>query len=158
MSIYIHIPNIQGNVTKKEHANWIEIDSLNVSANRHINMQVGKMYDRTSSTPNFSEISFTKELDKASSLLFALTHNDKALNKVTIDVCASSTSTKAYSQYILSDVLLSKYHVSYSNNAKAQEHISLSYSKIETVFNGLDESSSQTPVRAGFDLTEAKKL
>lgn len=70
MSIVMQIENIKGSVQTSDHADWIPIQSCSVGVARMMT-NVGSAVDRSTSVPDFTEMSFTKSSDIASTQLLA---------------------------------------------------------------------------------------
>ena len=66
MAIYMKYGGIQGDVTESQHANWIELNSLQFGVGRGVSSATGSTEDREASAPSVSEITITKDLDKSS--------------------------------------------------------------------------------------------
>jgi type VI secretion system secreted protein Hcp len=158
MAIYMHFDGIDGSVTSKGHEKWIDLNSLQWGVGRGISITVGSSSDREASTPSISEISVTKLMDKTSALLFQEACIGKA-KKVTLHLCKTGPdSIDTYMEYILDDCMISGYSVS-SGGDRPSESLSLSFAKMTMSYTPYDKSgSAETPVKAGYDLTTAKKV
>jgi len=154
-AIYMLIPGINGDATQNEHVNWIEIDSLQFSITRAISDSAGTQ-NREASAPSVSEFTLTKEMDRASPLIFfdAVT-GDKG-NDVTIHITQTGASTVTYVEYKLTNALVSAYSVS-SGGDRPVETLALSFTAIEFKYTPLDGTGkSINPIVKSWDLATQK--
>lgn len=70
MSIVLQIQDIKGSSQTKDHEDWIPIMSCSLGVARMMT-NVGSAVDRSTSVPDFTEMSFSKATDIASTQLFA---------------------------------------------------------------------------------------
>jgi len=156
MAIYIQIDGIKGDVTSKGHEGWIEVHSCDFEVKRELEIQTGKVVNRESTTPTFAEVILTKHADQSSPKLFDKACRGKAIDTVKIDLCRTSEEMKAYSQYTLNDVIISKYADSMHHEGKPIETIHLNYTKIEKVYTPGDaQHQSGSPIRSSYDIKTA---
>lgn len=160
MAIYMKIDGLDGAVTSKGHENWIQLDSFNAGVNRHVTTEVGRVVNRDASVPSFSEVLVTKRPDKSSPLLFEKACLGNAIPEVLIDICATDSDLKPYSQYRLSKVIISRYHDQSQGQAHSgRELLHLNFVQIEKTFTARDiDNKPLSPVTAGYDLQAAEKM
>ena len=87
MATYLKAGNIKGNVTARNHDNWILIDCFEFSVRRSITSYVGRSNNRDISAPSLSSIIIHKRVDQASAQLFQQLLKGKAIKEVAIDIC-----------------------------------------------------------------------
>ncbi len=158
MAIYIKIDGIKGNVTTDGYTDWVEVSSLQWGTGRAIMTETGKICDREGSTPTFSEISLTKDMDKSSPYIF--TESVAGISKpVDIHILRTEAGgTTAYVQYELENCLISSYSVS-SGGDKPTESFSLNFTKIIMKYiPGKEDHTADAPIPAGYDIETAKKV
>jgi type VI secretion system secreted protein Hcp len=161
MPIYIKYGDIKGDVTAEGHKGadcWVEVNSFQWGVGRGISSPTGGAADREASAPSVSEITLTKPMDVSSYrwLEEALWGEGQA---VTIDFCKTDKDKlEVYAQYILSDTMISGYSAS-SGGDRPSESLSLSFSKFEFVFTGMNPNNAggENP-RTGYDIGSAKKV
>ena len=110
---------------------------------------------------SFSDISVTKHVDKASPKIFEACATGKHIPKAVISVKKAGGSQEEYMKWTLSDVVISGYSTSGSNNGDEipMEQVSFNFAKIETEYKE-QKASGQVggAVKAGFDLKTNKKV
>jgi type VI secretion system secreted protein Hcp len=108
---------------------WIEVNSFSWGVGRGIGSPMGGTADRESSAPSVSEIVVTKYVDKASPALSKCAATGCHYAKVILAV-RKAGGGQAYQQYVLTNVMVSSYHVS-SGGDNPTESLSLHFTKIE---------------------------
>ena len=159
MPIYMEYDSgaIQGDVTEKNHTNWIEINSCQFGVGRGIASATGNTTDREQSNPSVSEIVVTKNLDAGSADLFK--ESLKGLGKtVKIEFCVSTQEQgmQPYLTLTLTNNLISGYSIS-SGGDRPTESLSLNFTKIEYKNIPRDEAhAEQGPKIYTYDLGTAE--
>ncbi|MBS0351636.1 MAG: type VI secretion system tube protein Hcp [Proteobacteria bacterium] len=121
------IPKIEGPITANGYQKWIPLFSLNCGVGRKIETAPGRVSDRIHSDALGTEMEIIKPIDQSSPLLFSEACGGPAISKVKIDMCHSSTDgLTMYLQYILSNVLVSGYHL-HVDAESTYELITLNY-------------------------------
>lgn len=153
-SVYLKIDTIPGEAVDKGHEGWIKLSSANWGAVRAISAPTGGTGDREASRPSISEVTVTKQIDKASSKLFlAAVAGDATTVPVILELVDDST-LRVYYRLTLDSVMVSSQSSSAATGAsKGDESISLNFTKIKVesfdAKGGLVHSG-------GYDLIEAK--
>ena len=147
--------NIKGDVTADGYMNWIELNSFQWGVNRAISSPTSGGA-REASAPSVSEITITKMMDQSSPSLLqqALAGEGKP---VVIDLVKTDSrgTLFAYAEYKLENVLISSYSVS-SGGDRPSESISLSFTKVQFIFNSQSIDGTITPSQLTYDLTSAR--
>ncbi len=158
MAVYIEYEGIPGNVTAEGFANHISVHSIQFGVGRGITMEAGHMANREATKPSLSEITFTKNADVSSTLLFKESVSGAAGKKVKIKfVQTGADAVVPFMEYQLEDCLVSGYSLSAGGESDPVESISLSYAKITVVYSDFDKKNAgKPPARAHYDLTTAK--
>jgi type VI secretion system secreted protein Hcp len=143
MAIYLKIDGIQGDATESNHTNWVTVDSYQFSTAREVKARIGNTAIREFSEPSVSDFTLTKPLDKASGGIFreALVGNQGKTHQ--IDVTSTGQGGTVLLTYVLSNVMVSNYHIS-SGGERPIESITLNFSKVEVTFNPIGGSRSVT--------------
>ena len=162
MSIYLHLDGkqgeIKGNVTDKNHTDWIQLDSaeFNGVVNR-VNMITGQTTHAVNGKPAFGEFSMTKGLDASSNLLFQYAHTGEVIHTATIHYVSADNPVKVYFEIILENVFISFFNHSHpGGNHYPGEKFNLSYTQIEQKYLGTDKDA--TPIPSGYNISTASSL
>lgn len=157
MAIYVKIDGIEGDVTKKGHENWVDVQSMQFGVDRSISTPTGRAANRETSEPNVSEVTLMRELDKSSPLLFKEAVVGRQGKKVQIDLVATGDPGELYMTYKLDNVLVSGYTVAANETGRPTETISLNFSKIEMSYTARDAGNTgKAALRCEYDLATAK--
>jgi type VI secretion system secreted protein Hcp len=157
MPIYMNYNSlaIKGDVTEKNHTNWIELNSFQWGLGRGISSPTGASADRESSAPSISEITVTRMQDAATVPLV-----NEALQgegqTVIIDFCKTDKGDlEVYLEYTLTNCMISGYSIS-SGGDRPTESISLNFTKIEVKNTPMVGSGANaSPLTVTYDLTTA---
>lgn len=158
MSILIQFDGIDGEATEQGHAKWIAAHSLQFGFGRGISTPQGNTAHRETSAPSVSEITFTKDMDAASSKLFTSSLNEIAGKTVKIDMCRTGGAggLVVYATYTLTNTLISGYSVS-SGGDRPAESVSLNFTAMEFKYTPFDANNNPgTPVTVKYDLSTTK--
>lgn len=147
---YLKIDGIDGEAVAEAHEGWINIESVQFSAQREISPDT-----REASRPQISDLVVTKRVDKSSPKLFteavmgapgktAIVHFTKPV---------ASGNEEVYMKFILSDILVSS--LSTSGGELLSESVSVSFPKVEIHYIPFDQAGTpQKPVIATYDVTK----
>lgn len=135
MPIYLKFGSIQGDVTESGHVGWIELNSLQWGLGRGVSSPTGSSENRESSAPSVSEITTTKNYDKATiKLLQDAFEGTGAGDGATVQIDFVRTTKgklDVYLSYELTDVIISGYSIS-SGGDTPSESLSFNFVKIKT--------------------------
>jgi type VI secretion system secreted protein Hcp len=156
MSIYLKMNGIKGNVSTKEHENWIDVESIQWRVVRAISNATGTNTNWETSKTGISEVSITKMMDASSPLIFTAACNGKA-QKTQIHLTnvnsKNPNNVTTYMKYELVDSMVSSYSVS-SEGELPTESITFTFTKMTMKFIPHNNSGDpQSPVPAGYDMT-----
>jgi len=159
MPIYMKYGSIAGDVTESGHAGWIEINSLQWGVGRGVSSPTGSSEDRESSAPSVSEVTITRELDKASvKLLTEAYQGTGSGDAATVQFDFTRTTSgklQIYYTIILSNVIISGYSIS-SGGDRPSESISMNFVKIETNFIPMKpDGTPDNGIKITYDLGKA---
>jgi type VI secretion system secreted protein Hcp len=160
MPIYMKYGAIAGDVTESGHAGWIELKSFQWGVGRGVSSPTGSSEDRESSAPSVSEVTVTKEFDKASVKLLTEAYQgtgDGDAKTVQIDfVRTNKGKLDIYSTFTLSNVIISGFSLS-SGGDRPSESLSLNFVKIETSVTPMKpDGTADNAVKITYDLGQAK--
>jgi len=130
MSIYMKISEITGNITAKNHENYIGLQTAEFSVNRSIKTNVGYINNRINGPATATEMLISKNLDISSPKLFLETCiGSKAKDPVEIIFCHNTN--EPYLTYILHNVLFSGYFMD-ADDASIIEQLTLNFTAVES--------------------------
>lgn len=156
MAIYMKYGKIDGDVTAAGHEKWIELHSLQWGVGRGISSPVGHSAERESSAPSISEVTITKDMDKASPILFGQACWGEGTKCELHLVKTDKGKLSTYMTYELTNTLISGYSVS-SGGDKPTESLSLNFTKVEMKYIPHDAGTKGSgPVPAMYDLATGK--
>lgn len=166
MTIYMRIDGMQGDVTAKGHAGWIQLIDIQFQVKRYINAQPGRVVDREGTRPELSEILVRKYMDRTTPLIFSEACVGKAKSNITIELCTTNQALQAYMQYHLSNAVISAYEVmcdpaklSVYKSQFPIEQVNLSFDKLEMKFTPYDQAHNpESPIPAAYDLKQAMMI
>ncbi len=140
--IFIDLGNgIKGESIQEGHADKIVASSVQWGVGRTVANYAGG--SRETSTPNFSEMTFTKMFDISSNDIAKAASNGTNLGEVTITFRKDSGEAGIdYLIYTLANVLITHYSVS-SGGETPSESVSLNYSKIKSEYKKLANEHSE---------------
>ncbi len=166
MGAYMKINGMNGNVSANGLQDNIELSTVHFSVHRKMNTKPGAISDRQGTKPSLSEVTVTKEVDKASPLLFKDATVGTPIPTVEIQFVNSGKDTNVYHTVTLSNVLISGYELHHNDaqttgeesaNIKPKEKITFNYTKLEVKNTPYDHSNkAQSPVASGYNLETAQ--
>jgi type VI secretion system secreted protein Hcp len=148
----------QGKVTATGYAKYMEVDSFQWGVGRGISMTVGGGKERKASVPSFSEVSFSRQADDASPVIFQESVRGKGNNlKICIIQLDAAGAAEEHCVVELDDCLISSYSASAGGDGTIQESFSISFTKIDYGFTERDETGAADGalVNSVYDLTTA---
>lgn len=158
---FLELDGIPGESKDQAHPAVIQVESFSFGASNSGIVGGGGGGAGTGKV-SFSDISFSKVIDKTSPLLYLNTANGKILKKATLFVRRTiSNAALDYYTVTLSDALLTRVQTSGQGDALPRESFSLSFSKIEISYipqkadGSLDKLN---PVKSGWDVVSNKAL
>jgi type VI secretion system secreted protein Hcp len=162
MSIYLKSSDIPGAVTAKGFENTFEIQSISYGITRNIGSRIGTTAS-DSSVANLSEISLSKQLDVASTKLFAASLDGKILSSMVISfVRQNAAGPETFLEITLGNVIVSSFSTSGVGGATTEaptETFTLNYGTI-SVKNTPPKAdgSAGTPATTGWNRVQNMKM
>jgi len=144
---------VNGESAVAEHDKWINCDSVQFGVGRSI-MSVGGGADRESSNPSFSEVTFAKSMDVASTEIFMQATCGKALGKAEIHFIQTGGTAAKGQTYLtieLDEAMVSSYSMS-SGGDRPSESFSLNFTKISYKYDKWDGDTSTDGDEKKWDL------
>jgi len=151
VDMFLKIDGIDGESQDKDHSGWIEIGSVSYSIS---SPTTSTSSGGATGKADFSDVSITKVLDKASPNIAVSAANGKFYSGAEIHFCDSASSV-CYFKIELRDVMISSYSFSGGGDIPT-ESVSLNYNSIKWTYNTLDPDSkdSKGDVTAGWNIRE----
>ena len=143
MFIKIEGGGIVGESSDSKHKEWIEISSFSRGVTQAAGGQRSTSGAPAGARADFSDVTITKELDKASPKLMIACAQATALSKVTIEFCRAVGEKGKYMEYILEDAIISSVSTSGGGGGLPQESISFNYGKITEKYYLTDQKSGK---------------
>lgn len=140
--ILINIPGIKGSTTVKGHEDWIAVDSFQWGVGRSVehSKNSGRAAKNVSS-PNISEVTFTRGADMASPNLFYESCGGDVIKNTTIEVIeVVKNQPQTIAKITLENVHVSSYSIS-SGGDNPSESFALNFTKLKYEYgNGNDRA------------------
>lgn len=154
MAIFIKFEKIKGSTTDSKFKEEVEVASFQWGAGVGVSNAQGG--DRTTSTASVSEITVTKQVDKASEHLFKSLLKGEDVGKAVVSFVASSKGESvAYATLTLEDVIISGFSMSSAGDIPT-ESLSLNFTKFDWSFTGRDAKQGGSPTHLIYSLIENK--
>lgn len=161
MATYMQINGIQGNVTSKGFEHWIACRSTHHTVKRGmLATTTGRARDRSRGVPTFCEMEITKDIDKASPLLFQKFCEGNNIDQIKIATVQTNSDLSAYLEYTLHNVIVSSIsRINDNSDEKPIEIIKFNFTKLEEKYTPYDAAhQAQSPVSSGYDLESAQSM
>lgn len=156
--ILLQLTGINGDSTIEGHTNWISIDSCQWGVGRGIGT-AGSGKDRDTSTPSFSEMTFSKPTDIASTQLFAqATYGKKIGDKATVKwlQTGGDGGNQVYMTLELHEPIISSYSSS-SGGDRPSESFSINFTKFIFKYSQFKQGGDKVDADPkGYDLKTGK--
>ena len=158
VDMYIKFDGVDGECVESKHEKWIDVESFHWGVSHHVDM-VGSAH--TSGKATIEAFSFTKQVDAASPKLALDCCTGQHIPKAEINFCQSTGDRLVWMTYKFTDVMVSHYQISGSQQGsdRPQESVSVSFGKWEQSYKPTDKTGKLGgAVPAGYDLKLNKKV
>jgi type VI secretion system secreted protein Hcp len=149
MAIYMSLGSAQGDVTAESNQGWIELLDCNWGMSRRIRSAVGVGKSRESTTPYVGEISVTKWIDSASSILqqyaFKAIVNDCTIQYLHTDIGGG----KVFRSLQLANCIISSINSDGGSSERPREYLTLNFTEItvsDIVYTDKDSEGTDSHV------------
>ena len=155
MPVYMKYGALVSDATADGHVGWIECNSFQWGVGRGISSPTGGTADRESSPPSVSEITVTKDQDKASTKLLLEAYQGEGTD-VVIDFCKTDKGNlEIYLEFTLTNTMISGFSMS-SGGDRPSETLSLNFTKVEyKLITQNPDGSTGDPDTATYDIALA---
>ena len=156
---FLKIDGIPGESSDDKHRDWIEIQTLDLSAIQPISNVTSSAGGASSGRVEHQDLVISKLVDKATPKLFEATNSGKHIKEITIELCRSGGAKQTYLTVKMEQVLLSRFVLSAAGSFPS-EQIHFNYGKITLIYNQQKRSDGIAAgnVTAGWDLTTNKAV
>jgi type VI secretion system secreted protein Hcp len=159
MPIYLKIDSIDGSATETGHKDQVEVETMSWGLARTVTHVTGGGANKVGDAPQFMEFSFQKRLDKASTKLFAACAAGTYIKKVVIDVVGTQEGkAEQFENIELDDVVVTSYTQGGTRGDLPSEQFALNFAKINFKQISRDTAGKTSPMNAGWDVKENKKV
>lgn len=158
MAIYMHIDNMKGSSTDKNHSGWIELVGKSFQVKRNVRIRTGVSNDREIGAPSLGEFHITKFADESSAKLLQKALKAEVLPKVVIDVCKTGQGADVIDQYTMTNVLISHYEDGSvaEHSERGTEYLIFNFRNLEVRHTPYDAAGKAgAPYTVGYDLDTA---
>lgn len=154
---YMKVKDIDGESTDEKHTKWIELHSYSFNCSQVVGSAASTAGGRSSERVDVSDVTVSKDLDKASPKLFAKCCSGEHIAEITIELCRSTGKKQKYMEYKLEDVLVTNYSPSGAGGVPS-EGLSLNAGKITLTYTATNAETGKAEgnVSANWDTTNNK--
>ncbi len=130
---FIKLDGIDGESTDDKHQGWIEICDCNMEILQTVSTTASSAGGAAAERANFSDLRFTKLLDKSSPQLALACAKGKHFDKVTIELCRAGSEKTKFMEIKMDDCLISAIAMNAGVDFPS-ETIHLNYGKIRWTY------------------------
>lgn len=147
MPIFMRVDGIAGSTTAAAYEDWITVDTVQWSSNRHVSTS-GETSQRTKSSLAMSEVVVGKRADKSSGPLWSEHIKGGTSEAKTVEfqwlVTGHNGELVVFQKMKLENALISSFSTSSTANDRAHEMISFNFTKIECTFYDMEHAGVKT--------------
>jgi type VI secretion system secreted protein Hcp len=156
---FIKFDGIEGESTDGKHSGWIELTSCDMEINQTISTTASSAGGASAERAEFSDLTFTKLLDKSSPKLALACADGTHFNTVAIELCRSGTEKIKFMEIKLANSFISSLSFSAGGDFPS-ETVTLNYGKIEWKYTQQNRRGgiASGNVAAGWDLQRNCKV
>lgn len=155
MSIHLFVDGIQGESSDVNHVGWMDVQSIRWGTRRRITSNTSTRNDRESANAEISDLLIVRHMDSATPRLVieACCGRGKTV-KVRLTKTGAGQGADVYSEYTLSNALVSSYSVRARGKSSARpvEVLTFSFTRMEMRYLPYDQNGlASAPIAKGFD-------
>lgn len=159
VDIYLKIAGIPGDCQKQGHVDEIELQSFSFGATQTGSFHKGGMGGGAGKA-SISDITITKEVDKASPLLFQHCATGKHITDATIysQKAGGNNAPVTYYEIKMTDLIVSSHQNSGAGGSDSIfENVTMNFARLDFVYTGQGKDGGKgAAIKAFFDVREAK--
>jgi type VI secretion system secreted protein Hcp len=154
---FLKIDGIQGESRDAKHKGEIELESFSWGETAAGTMAAGG--GGGAGKVHVEDLHVVKKLDKASPLLFLACATGRHLKQAILTARKAGKVQLEFLVFKFSDVLVSSYHTSGTDELEPTDQVSFNFSRVEIEYRPQKaDGSPDTPVKAGWDVKANKKV
>lgn len=159
LDAFLKIDGIPGESTDDKHKDWIEIQTVDLSAIQPVSNVVSTAGGATAGRVEHQDLVIFKLADKSTPKLFEATNGGKHIKEVMLELCRSGSDKQKYLVIKMEQVLISRFHLSAAGDFPTEE-IHFNYGKITITYSQQKRADgiAAGSVTAGWDLTTNKAV
>lgn len=142
MPAYLQIDKIKGNVTEKDHKDWIRIESYSFNGHNPSAGDPSKKGKLRGGGVQFGEVNFVKELDTATPLITKTMSIGDPVALVTFEVCEESSKTTPTFTMELKDCIISSQSIQ-QGGEQGSESLTFAFSEFEITATDMDQKGGK---------------
>lgn len=156
---FLHIDGIEGECTDAKHAGKIELFSFNHGVSMPINATSSTSGSRTAGRVMHQDFVFTKQVDKATPMLFKFCNHGEHIPKITLHLHRASSGEKIeYMNYEFVDSVVTSQSIGGSGMDVPTETVTINYMTIKMTYTATDtKDAKKGNVAANWSLMENKE-
>jgi type VI secretion system secreted protein Hcp len=120
---FIRLDGIEGESSDSKHIGWIEITSCDMEIHQTISTTASSAGGAGAERADFSDLSFTKLLDKSSPMLAVACAQGTHFNTITIELCRSGTEKIKFMEIKLTNSFISSLALSADGDFPSETRI-----------------------------------
>jgi type VI secretion system secreted protein Hcp len=156
--IFLKLDDFPGESRDAKHPDEIEVESFSWGVSNHGSLASGSGGGAGKAT--FQDLHFTTHVHKSSPLLMKACATGEHIKKAVLTVRKAGGNQFDYYKVTLEDILVSSYNAGGASGGDAPaDALSLNFAKIEFSYSiQKPDGTLDAPIRAGYDLKEAKSI
>ncbi len=128
---FIRIEGIEGESTDDKHLGWIQVEDYHLSVNQRVSKTASSAGGASAERANFSELTFTKLLDKATPKLALACAAGTHIDKIVVEICRSGKEKVKYMAYTLTNCLITKLSTASTSGEFPMDDVAVNFGKIQ---------------------------
>ena len=156
MQAYLQIDKIKGQVTEKEHKDWIAVNSFSFGLANRIVGDPSKQGKLVGGEVSYQDMSFSKETDISSPLIASQCSKGAPIAKIVVHVCEDTDKVEPVVVFTLENCVISSYSMGGgSGGGSPSDAIAIAYSKVTMEVTHKDEKAkTKATQKYTYDLLE----
>jgi type VI secretion system secreted protein Hcp len=142
LQTYLQIDKIKGQVTEKEHKDWIALHSFSMGLSNMITGDPSKQGKLVGGQVTYTDVTVTKDSDTASPLIMSQCSKGAPIEKVIIHVCEDTNKVEPVIVVTMEKCVISSFSLGGSSGGGSPtETVTFAFSKITVEVTHKDETS-----------------
>jgi type VI secretion system secreted protein Hcp len=155
LQAYMQIDKIKGQVTEKDHKDWIALHSFSFGLANSVTGDPSKQGKLVGGQVSYQDVTVVKDTDTASPLIASQASKGAPIDKIIIHVCEDTNKVEPVMVITLEKCVISGFQVSGGSGGSPSESVSIAFSKITVEVTHKDETSkTKATQKYTYDLLE----